>query len=219
MSDLWVFGYGSLMWRPGFPSLERQQASLAGLHRSLCVYSHVHRGTPERPGLVLGLDRGGSCRGVAFRVGAGERDSVIAYLRERELVTSVYVEQSLPVVLDENGATVPAIAYVVDRAHGQYAGELPYDRVLAMVRDGEGRSGANRDYVLQTAAHLKELGIADPLLSRLAADLGQVPAPPSGGNGQPFLSREVVDGRAPGERRSGEEVDEHHSPPADDIPE
>src|SRR5688572_31561615 len=117
--DLWVFGYGSLMWRPGFPFLERAHAHLYGYHRSLCVLSHVHRGTPEKPGLVLGLDRGGRCHGVAFRVLASEAEATTAYLREREQVTKVYVERRLPVTLDD-GREVTALAYIVDRRHPQY---------------------------------------------------------------------------------------------------
>jgi cation transport protein ChaC len=169
---MWVFGYGSLMWRPGFAFAERRPARLAGHHRALCVYSHVHRGTPERPGLVLGLDRGGSCRGVAFRVAPGEEASTLAYLRERELVTNVYVEAERRVrLLDGGGDEVTATCYLVDRAHGQYAGKLPRERQLAMVRGSRGRSGANPDYVIATHEHLLGLGIVDPVLAWLAAEL------------------------------------------------
>src|ERR1700710_3303101 len=87
--DLWVFGYGSLMWRPDFEFIEKVPARLVGEHRALCVYSFVHRGTPEKPGLVLGLDRGGACRGIAFRVAQNNRAATVGYLREREQVTSV----------------------------------------------------------------------------------------------------------------------------------
>src|SRR6201995_4229898 len=99
--DLWVFGYGSLIWRPGFSFAERRIATIHGYHRSLCIYSHVHRGTPERPGLVLGLDRGGACAGVAFRVAAARRVETLGYLRERELVTSVYREALLRTLIDD----------------------------------------------------------------------------------------------------------------------
>ena len=91
-SDLWVFGYGSLIWRPGFDYLERIPARLIGEHRALCVYSFDHRGTPEKPGLVLGLDRGGACRGIAFRVPAKQRNTTVQYLRGREQTTNVYRE-------------------------------------------------------------------------------------------------------------------------------
>src|SRR5205809_4767682 len=100
VEDLWVFAYGSLMWRPGFSFVERVEARLVGAHRALCVLSHVHRGTPERPGLVLGLDRGGTCRGIAYRTPARDRDATMAYLREREQVTAVYRETTRPVLLD-----------------------------------------------------------------------------------------------------------------------
>src|SRR6201985_3314095 len=99
--DIWVFGYGSLMWRPGFDFLERVEARLVGAHRALCVYSFVHRGTPERPGLVLGLDHGGNCRGIAYRVAAADREKTIAYLRAREQVTTVYVESMRQIDLEE----------------------------------------------------------------------------------------------------------------------
>lgn len=168
--DLWVFGYGSLMWRPGFEFVERRHGSVRGWRRSLCVYSHYHRGTPDRPGLVLGLDRGGSCRGVAFRVESSKAEGTIAYLRERELVTSVYVETQASVLL-EDGRRVTALTYVVDRRHPQYAGRLERDTLLRFVRQGHGHSGDNAAYVRNTADHLREMGLADPTLAWLSDQL------------------------------------------------
>ena len=165
--DLWVFGYGSLIWRPGFAFEESVAARLNGYHRSLCVFSHVHRGTPERPGLVLGLDRGGICRGLAFRVAPPHAAGTIAYLREREQATSVYLERHLPVSL-EDGRRVRALVYVADRKHLQYAGRLPAEELLKLVRQGRGSSGENPDYVLRTHDHLRKMGIFDPVLSHLA---------------------------------------------------
>src|SRR5438045_5424949 len=110
--DLWVFGYGSLMWRPDFPFVDRIKARLIGAHRALCVFSFVHRGTPERPGLVLGLDRGGTCRGIAYRVSGTQRATAVAYLRKREQVTSVYREVIRPIVLQHRlHQRVPALCY------------------------------------------------------------------------------------------------------------
>jgi cation transport protein ChaC len=174
MSDFWVFGYGSLMWRPGFAYLEAAPARLDGLHRALCVYSWVHRGTQERPGLVLGLDRGGSCRGVAYRVAESNRESVIAYLRERELVTDVYRE-TWRAIRFPGGEHSPATAltFVADRRHVQYAGSLPRETLLDMVRESVGKSGKNRDYVINTAGRLHALGISDPVLDWLAAELNR----------------------------------------------
>jgi cation transport protein ChaC len=170
--DLWVFGYGSLMWRPGFDYVERVQAKLIGLHRSLCVYSHVHRGTPERPGLVLGLDRGGACRGIAFRVAAARREATIGYLREREQVTSVYLEVERNVTLEVHGAPrVRAVTYVVDRGHTQYAGRLTREEQLHIVRQGHGHSGANPDYVKNTVKAIEEEGFRDADLHWLATHL------------------------------------------------
>jgi cation transport protein ChaC len=168
--DLWVFGYGSLMWRPGFPFTERRGATVHGYHRALCVYSHVHRGTPEKPGLVLGLDRGGACRGIAFKVPAAEAAATIAYLRGREQVTLVYRELFLRARLD-NGRNVKALSYAVDRSHGQYAGRLDRPELERLVLQGKGVSGANPDYVRNTQAHLAELGILDPTLAWLAERL------------------------------------------------
>jgi cation transport protein ChaC len=171
MTDLWVFGYGSLIWRPGFPYVERQVARLIGAHRSLCVYSWVHRGTQEKPGLVLGLDRGGTCRGIAFRIAAEEWDGVVEYLRGREQVTSVYLEKTRPIRFADR-PPANALTYLVDRAHPQYAGKLDEEMQFSLVEKAEGQSGANRDYVINTAAHLAELGMPDAALDRLARRLG-----------------------------------------------
>ncbi len=170
--DLWVFGYGSLMWRPGFAHVERVPARLVGLHRALCVYSFVHRGTPERPGLVLGLDRGGMCRGIAYRVAAAKRAETVAYLRGREQVTTVYLETMRQIELeDEARRRVRALCYIVDRSHVQYAGRLTLAESLHHVRQGHGRSGPNRDYVLETVQALEALGYRESDLHLLAAQL------------------------------------------------
>ena len=170
--DLWVFGYGSLMWRPGFDFIERVPARLIGLHRALCVYSFVHRGTPEQPGLVLGLDRGGMCRGIAFRVVAPAREQTIAYLRAREQVTAVYLETMRRIELEEKARRqVRALAFVVDRSHVQYAGRLTLAEQLHYVRQGHGRSGPNRDYVLDAVHSLEALGYRETALHRLAEQL------------------------------------------------
>lgn len=170
--DLWVFGYGSLMWRPGFAFIEKHPARIAGLHRSLCVYSFVHRGTPEHPGLVLGLDRGGACRGIAFRVAASDRKDTLRYLREREQATAVYHETLRGVwLLAEPLQRVQALTYVVDRGHPQYAGRLTMEQRLHHIRQGHGLSGANRDYVLSTVGTLETLGCRDDELHALAERL------------------------------------------------
>ena len=170
--DLWVFGYGSLMWKPGFEFLEQVPARLIGEHRALCVYSFDHRGTPEKPGLVLGLDRGGACRGIAFRVAARLRHDTIAHLRGREQTTNVYREVMRSVWL-ENAARerVSALAYVVDRGHVQYAGRLSLAEQQRLVLQGHGRSGNNRDYVLSTVASIEKQGFRDTQLHQLATML------------------------------------------------
>jgi len=168
--DLWVFGYGSLIWRPGFAYVERRKALVRGWRRRLCVYSHVYRGAPERPGLVLGLDNGGACRGVAFRVEARLRDATVRYLRERELVTGVYHERFAPAALDD-GRRVLALTYVADRAHAQYAGAMSREATLALVRGAAGKSGDNAEYVLATRDYLRALGVVDGELEWLAGQL------------------------------------------------
>ncbi len=176
--DLWVFGYGSLIWNPGFEYEERIEAKLTGAHRALCVYSFVHRGTPQQPGLVLGLDRGGMCRGIAYRVKASRRAATLGYLREREQVTSVYLEAVRNVWLKGDAERrVAAVCYVVDRGHAQYAGRLTLEQQIHHVRGGHGRSGPNDEYVVSTVEALESLGMRDRELHRLVEMLRAGPNP------------------------------------------
>lgn len=170
MKNFWVFGYGSLMWRPGFAFVDRHVGKIYGYHRALCIYSHVHRGTPDRPGLVFGLDRGGSCTGIAFEVEGRLHDEVMAYLRAREQVTAVYQERHHKVTLDD-GRVISAVAYCIDRTHPQYAGLLSDEKRLALVKAGVGQSGKNPDYILSTYRHLQDLGLQDKSLERLVKRL------------------------------------------------
>jgi cation transport protein ChaC len=168
--DLWVFGYGSLMWRPGFVYTLRCKAMLRGWRRNLCIYSHVYRGTREKPGLVLGLDRGGACPGVAFRVAPALGERTIRYLREREQATAVYLERMVPVTL-ESGERISALTFVADRLHPQYAGRLDREAMLGLIRAGRGQSGENAIYVLETHDHLAAIGVRDRDLEWLAERL------------------------------------------------
>lgn len=169
---MWIFGYGSLMWDPGFPHRESRTALLRGYHRAFCVYSLRYRGTPESPGLVLGLDRGGSCRGIAYRIEGADRSDVLAYLWEREMFTRTYRPRHLPVRLDgPEPRIVQALTFVVDRTHRQYAGRLPAEQVASMISAGEGTRGRCRDYLMNTVGHLRALGLSSPPLTRLAAIL------------------------------------------------
>lgn len=175
-STRWVFGYGSLIWRPGFPYRRAVPALLRGAHRSLCIYSHRHRGTPERPGLVFGLVRGGSCRGVAFEVESTDWDAVHNYLLAREMDRGVYREALRPVQLDER-RVVTALAFLVDHHHVQYAGRLDVAEQVRLIRSGFGESGPNREYVLETARHLEQLGIRDRYLTELVEALDGIDVP------------------------------------------
>jgi glutathione-specific gamma-glutamylcyclotransferase len=168
--DMWVFGYGSLMWNPGFPFAERQPAIAHGVHRRLCVYSTRYRGTPEKPGLVVGLLYGGSCPGIAFRVPAEHVASTRSYLAEREQISKIYHEVFRPVRL-RDGRTIPALCYVVDQSHRQYAGRLSPEEQLRFVEHSCGAIGPNRDYVCNTARSLKEIGVEDRTLRWLAERL------------------------------------------------
>lgn len=168
--DLWVFGYGSLMWRPGFDHLERHEALLYGRHRRLCVWSWYHRGLPDAPGLVMGLDSGGSVRGAAFRVAEGEARTVFDYLAAREMVTPVYVPTRISLKLDD-GRRVPGVTFTIDRSHPQYAGPLDLDTAINTVRTSRGHSGHNVDYVRETVAHLRQIGVHDPFMEAVEQGL------------------------------------------------
>lgn len=168
--DLWVFGYGSLMWRPGFEFAEVRPALLRGWHRSFCLYSLHYRGTPAKPGLVLGLDHGGSCRGLAFRVPADQATLAIEYLNERELVGYAYIAKTLPVTLDD-GREVPSYTFIADRGHRQYAGRLPLETAAAIIMDAQGCAGLNRDYLINTVRKLETDGFMDKSLHALLVEV------------------------------------------------
>jgi glutathione-specific gamma-glutamylcyclotransferase len=165
--DIWVFGYGSLMWDPKFPYLEVQPARLRGYHRSLCIYSRVHRGTLERPGVVVGLDRGGSCQGYAFRVEGIAAPAILGYLDERELVGYAY--RRVCMRTDIPGRSVKAWTYVADHKHSQYAGKLSLQECAGLVLQGVGMSGTALEYLESMIAQLTGHGIVDKPLERILA--------------------------------------------------
>jgi glutathione-specific gamma-glutamylcyclotransferase len=172
---LWVFGYGSLIWHPDFPVAEQRVATLRGWHRSFCMRSIHHRGSVEQPGLVLALDRASEaeCAGVAFRVATGAEEATLAALRERELVSSAYLEDWLPVRF-EDGEGVIALCYVIDPDHDQYCGGLSLEDQAAIIANAVGGRGPNPEYLFNTAGHLAELGIGDSDLERLAARVREI---------------------------------------------
>jgi cation transport protein ChaC len=174
---MWVFGYGSLIWNPGFPLAERHIAVVQDWHRSFCMRSIHHRGTPQAMGLVLALDHvpGASCAGVAFRVAPGAEDETLARLRDRELISSAYVEHRLTVSL-AGGGLREALTYVINQHHDQYCGGLPLEEQAQIIARAVGGRGANRDYLFATAQHLTELGIGDPDLDWLVARVAHLPA-------------------------------------------
>ena len=166
---MWVFGYGSLVWNPGFDAQERVIGSLPGYHRSFCMRSVHHRGTAQAPGLVLALDafEGARCHGVALSVPEPEEDRVLAYLRDRELVSAAYLEKRLEVDLSD-GRRVEAVTYVIDPDHVQYCGGLDLEEQAQIIARAVGGRGPNTEYLFNTAAHLSELGITDHELDWLA---------------------------------------------------
>lgn len=166
---LWVFGYGSLIWNPEFPVAEQSVARLPGFHRSFCMRSIHHRGTETDPGLVLALDAADTafCDGVAFRVTPGEETATIEALRERELISSAYLEAAHHVQLTD-GRRVAAVTYVVDRHHVQYCGNLPLEEQAQIISQAVGGRGPNTEYLWNTEAHLREIGLEDADLTWLA---------------------------------------------------
>jgi cation transport protein ChaC len=166
---MWVFGYGSLIWNPGFETAERVIARLPGYARTFCMRSIHHRGTVDNPGLVLALDEydGHVCEGVALRVPQGQENQVLSYLRERELVSSAYLEKNLRLILAD-GRIEEALAYVVDPDHVQYCGGLDLDEQARIIASAQGGMGPNHEYLLNTHSHLTELGIHDPEIDWLA---------------------------------------------------
>jgi cation transport protein ChaC len=164
--DLWIFGYGSLMWSPGFRCREKSAGKVHGYHRSLCVYSHRYRGTPKRPGLVMGLCRGGSCWGMAFRIPAARAPRVLAYLWRREMRNRVYRPRFVRVQV-RDGREIRALAFVADVGHRQFAGDLSVERTARLVAQGRGERGHNSDYLSFTLTHMHELGVRDPHLDRI----------------------------------------------------
>jgi cation transport protein ChaC len=166
--DRWVFGYGSLMWRPGFPFVERRRALLHGRRRAFCIYSVHHRGTYERPGLVLGLAPGGATRGAAYRVAASDWNEVYAYLREREQPTETYFEAWRPVKIEGNGL-VSSLVFLSDTAHPQWAGALTLEQQADLIAGATGLSGRNIDYLSDLVGHLREERVRDRCMERLLA--------------------------------------------------
>jgi glutathione-specific gamma-glutamylcyclotransferase len=181
--EMWIFGYGSLMWRPDFPFAESHPGRINGYRRCFCIYSTHHRGSATRPGLVLGLDRGRSCDGMAFRVAAADAKTVLAYLRKREQINGVYREARVRVTLTgDDHREIDAIAFIVERAHPSYAGSLPLSEQAHLIRGARGLSGPNLDYLLNTVRHLREMGLRERELERLVA-LSAPHASHLGGNG------------------------------------
>ncbi len=167
---MWVFGYGSLLWNPGFEVAESVIGTLPDYARSFCMHSIHHRGTEEDPGLVLALDEqpGESCAGVALRVPVAQEAQTLAYLRERELISSAYVEKTLTVRLSD-GREVQALVYVIDENHVQYCGGLPLEEQARIIARAVGGRGPNTEYLYNTARHLSDVGLEDPALEWLSA--------------------------------------------------
>jgi cation transport protein ChaC len=167
----YIFAYGSLIWNPGFGFVERAMAKLSGYHRSLCIFSNHYRGTTEKPGLVLGLDMGGTCNGVVYRIEDSHWLDVLNYVRKRELLSGVYREVIREVRLRDQDRTELALTYVVNRQHSQYAGKLEVDDIAKYVEQGHGSSGSSKDYVEKTLHALRDFGIEEKKLKSVLTKL------------------------------------------------
>lgn len=167
---MWVFGYGSLLWNPGFEVAEKRLATLDGYARSFCMRSIHHRGTEADPGLVLALDAmpHASCTGLALAVASGHETRTLEYLRERELISSAYLERELSVRF-EDGTAVTAVTYVIDADHVQYCGGLPLEDQAQIIARAVGGRGPNTEYLHNTVSHLDDIGLHDPDLAWLHA--------------------------------------------------
>ena len=164
--DLWLFGYSSLMWSPGFRHAEKRTGLVRGYHRALCILSNRYRGTPEKPGLVMGLCRGGSCWGMAFRIPAARVRRVLRALWSREMLNKVYVPTLVPVTVGPR-LRIRALAFVADTSHRQFVRELDLHGRARLVAQGIGQRGPCVDYIRNTLEHMLELGVNDPHLARI----------------------------------------------------
>jgi len=170
---MWVFGYGSLLWNPGFIPAESITATLVGYHRSFCMLSIHHRGTVEKPGLVLALDKAETeCVGAAFRVSKGEEADVLTGLRERELVSSAYFEENVMLSLAD-GRQVEALTYVISREHDQYC-QFDLEKQAQLIARSVGGRGPNPEYLYNTASHLAKMGIYDSDMDWLVARVREI---------------------------------------------
>jgi cation transport protein ChaC len=164
--NFWVFAYGSLIWQPGFEFVEACPATLYGWHRAMCILSTHYRGCREQPGLVLGLDHGGCCRGLAYRIADDHAEAVKGYLHDREMITGVYRPKFVPLRL-QDGRTVSGYVFIARHDHTQYAGPLSPDAAAQLIIQGKGHTGSSRDYLESTVRHLDKLGFRDETLCHL----------------------------------------------------
>jgi len=175
-TDVWIFGYGSLIWNPAFHFSEKRIGRLRGYHRQFCLWTHLGRGTPELPGMVLGLERGGSCVGVVFRIAAKDVMDEVEIIWRREMVSGAYLPRWTKILTEDGPVT--AVSFVINPAHPRYACKPPEADVVNSLAHAAGPMGTAREYLDNTVVHLKELGIRDRNLYRLC-DLVEEEAGPA----------------------------------------